>query len=146
MRYKEWFDEHAKKHAKIIKELGHLDQDELIAYFDFDHMKSAHPDFCPLYAMDQKCHDTLKLNCYFCACMHFRFDDNGIKTTQNGKTLYSYCAIESKNRALFEDEKSIHNDCSNCTIPHRQKEIEKYFSRDWSEVMKECDLSKDTLS
>ncbi|HHD72699.1 MAG TPA: hypothetical protein ENL02_02110 [Epsilonproteobacteria bacterium] len=139
MTYQEWFEEHAKKHADIVKSLPDLSKDELIAYFDFDHMKVAHPDFCPLYPKDQKCHDMEKLNCYFCACMHFRFDDNGIRE-ESGKVLYSYCSIESKNSARFEDKQSIHQDCSNCKVPHKQHVIEKYFSRDWKEVMKACNL------
>lgn len=139
MTYAEWYEEFAQKHAVIVKDLAHLSREELIAYFDFDHMKIKHPDFCPLYVKDQKCHEMETLNCYFCACMHFRFNDSGIRE-ENGKRLYSYCSIDSKNHALFEDEHSIHNDCSNCKVPHKKHVIEKYFSRDWKEVMKECNL------
>ena len=140
MTYTEWYETHAQKHADIVKGLDHLSKDELIEYFDFDHMKIKHPDFCPLYAKDQKCHEMENLNCYFCACMHFRFNDSGIRE-ENGKTLYSYCSIDSKNHGIFEDETSIHNDCSNCKVPHKQHVIKKYFSRNWKEVMKECNLS-----
>ena len=139
MTYIEWYEEFAQKHATIVKGLDHLSDNELIAYFDFDHMKVAHPDFCPLYRKDQKCHEMENLNCYFCACMHFRFDDSGIRE-ENGKTLYSFCSIDSKNHGTFENETSIHNDCSNCKVPHKQHVIEKYFLREWKEVMKECNL------
>ena len=137
MTYKEWFDQHARKHKEIVDSLGDLSDDELIEYFDFDNMKVKHPDFCPLYPKNQKCHDMEKLNCYLCACMHFRFNDNGIKKAGD-KTIYSYCGIDSKNSSRFENETSIHNDCSNCKVPHKKHIIEKYFSRDWKEVMKNC--------
>ncbi len=139
MTYTEWYRAHAKKHAKIVDNLKQLSDSELIDYFDFDNMKVRHPDFCPLYPKDQKCHEMEKLNCYFCACMHFRFDDRGIET-ENGKKLYSFCSIDSKNRGTYEDEKSIHNDCSNCKVPHKKHVIEKYFSRDWKKIMKDCNL------
>ncbi|MEA3456403.1 MAG: hypothetical protein U9R26_07825 [Campylobacterota bacterium] len=144
MTYTEWYEEFAQKHMDIVKNLEHLSKEELIAYFDFDHMKTAHPDFCPLYAKDQKCHKMENLNCYFCACMHFRFSDSGIRE-ENGKILYSYCSIDSKNHGTFEDDRSIHNDCSNCKVPHKQHVMEKYFSRDWREVMKDCNYSKSTI-
>ncbi len=32
---------------------------------------------------------------------------------------------------------SIHHDCSNCTIPHKEKFIKKNFSKDWFEIMKD---------
>lgn len=144
MTYTEWYEEFAQKHMDIVKNLEHLSKEELIAYFDFDHMKTAHPDFCPLYAKDQKCHEMENLNCYFCACMHFRFSDSGIRE-ENGKILYSYCSIDSKNHGTFEDDRSIHNDCSNCKVPHKQHVMEKYFSRDWREVMKDCNYSKSTI-
>ena len=57
MTYTEWYEIHAQKHADIVKGLDNLSKDELIEYFDFDHMKIKHPDFCPLYAKDQKCHE-----------------------------------------------------------------------------------------
>jgi len=137
MTYTEWYEAHAGKHAEIVKNLEHLSDDELIDYFDFDNMKVKHPDFCPLYPKDQKCHEMEKLNCYLCACMHFRFNDSGIDIV-NGKRRYSDCSIDSKNRALFEDDNSIHNDCSNCKVPHKKHVIKKYFSRDWKEIMKRC--------
>ena len=139
MTYTEWYEKHAQKHADIVKGLDHLSDNELITYFDFDNMKIRHPDFCPLYAKDQKCHEMENLNCYFCACMHFHFNDKGIRE-ENGKVLYSYCSIDSKNHGIFEDAKSIHNDCSNCKVPHKKHVIDKYFSRDWKEVMKACVL------
>jgi hypothetical protein len=144
LTYAEWYHNHARKHTEIVSELRHLTDDELIDYFDFDNMKVKHPDFCPLYPKDQKCHDMERLNCYLCACMHFRFNDDGIKAI-NDKTLYSYCGIDSKNRGIYEDSKSIHNDCSNCKVPHKKHVIEKYFSRNWKEMMKNCDLAPEAL-
>jgi len=142
LSYKKWYESHAQKHADILKGLSHLSKEEVIEYFDFDHMKIKHPEFCPLYPKDQKCHDIESLNCYFCACMHFRFDDNSTQV-EDSKRVYSHCSIESKNSATFETKDSIHNDCSNCKVPHKTHVIKKYFDRDWRVVMKDCDISKD---
>jgi len=117
LSYKKWYEDHAQKHADILKTLSHLSQEEVIEYFDFDHMKIKHPEFCP-----------------------FRFDDDIIRV-EDGKNLYSYCSIESKNSAKFETKDSIHNDCSNCKVPHKPHVIKKYFDRDWRVVMKDCDSS-----
>lgn len=141
MSYEQWYKTHAKKHADILRGLSDLSQDEVIEYFDFDHMKIKHPDFCPLYPKDQKCHNIERLNCYFCACMHFRFDDNGVDI-EGDQTIYSYCSIESKNSAKYETTDSIHNDCSNCKVPHKPHVIKKYFDRDWEKVMSDCNSSE----
>ncbi len=141
MNYGEWYSQHAQKHGDIVKSLSHLSDEEVMEYFDFDNMKIKHPDFCPLYPKDQKCHDMESLNCYFCACMHFRFDDNSIRI-EDDKRVYSYCSIESKNSAKFETKDSIHNDCSNCKVPHKPHVIKKYFDRDWRVVMRDCDSGK----
>jgi hypothetical protein len=140
MKYAQWFEEFAKKHETIAKNLSHLDREDIIDYFDFDNMKVAHPNFCPQYRLDQKCHDTKRLNCYFCGCMHFRFNDNGISDSSDAKRVYSYCSINSKDGKKIEIDKGIHNDCSMCKIPHEVSIIKEYFSSDWREVMRDCPI------
>jgi hypothetical protein len=93
------------------------------------------PDFCPLYAKNQKCHDIEELNCYLCACPNFRFNDNGFETIKN-KTLFSKCSINSKDGTKFESDTAIHQNCSGCIVPHNKKYIKENFSRDWFEIMK----------
>jgi len=97
MSYKKWFFNHASKHKKIVDSLKHLSDDEVIEYFDYDNMKKNHPDFCPLYAKDKKCHDMKHLNCYLCACPYFRFDDDGLYK-EDDKVRYSICSIDAKGR------------------------------------------------
>lgn len=139
MTYGEWFDAHAKKNEAIVGKLlkRGMDKTEIIAYFDFDNMVAEEPDFCPLYAENKKCHDMQKLNCYLCACPHFRFNDSGIRT-ENGKTLYSECGIGSKDGkpGVFGD--AIHQDCSGCTVPHHAGYIEKVFDAEWKRIMARC--------
>lgn len=136
MSYKNWFQAHGKKHQAIMKKLTHLSDDEVITYFRFDNMLQNEPGFCPLYKENKKCHDMEDLNCYLCACPHFRFDDSGLKMTDE-KTLYSTCSIDSKDGAQFISDDSIHQDCSSCLVPHREVYIKKVFSRDWFKIMKE---------
>ncbi len=95
MTYKEWFETHASKHAVIMERLTHLGNTEVIEYFRFENMVLNEPDFCLLYAQNKKCHEIEHLNCYWCACPYFRFNDSGF-SIENEQTLYSMCSIESK--------------------------------------------------
>ena len=140
MTYKEWFEAHAKKHRAIVEKLGHLSDEELIRYFRFDNMVEREPEFCPLYQTGKKCHEMEVLNCYLCACPNFRFDDEGLQEAGD-KTLFSTCSIDAKEGKQFVSAEAIHQDCSKCTIPHREEYIRKHFSRDWREIMKHSDQS-----
>ena len=135
MTYMEWFESHAKKHEKIMKTLTDLSDEEVIDYFIYENMQEKHPDFCPLYADNTKCHEMETLNCYLCACHHFRFSDKGLKKEEN-KTIYSLCSIEAKEGKRFESEDAVHQDCSACLIPHQSAVIKKHFSRNWRAIMK----------
>lgn len=141
MSYLEWFDKHAKKHAKIMEKLKEKRTDEILEYFEYDNMKVNEKDFCPLYEKDQKCHDIKELNCYLCGCPNFRFNDVGFKK-ENYKTLYSYCDIASKDGTRFENEDAIHQNCSGCIVPHKKEYIKKIFNKDWKTIMKETVCGK----
>lgn len=117
-----------------MKKLENLNDDEVIEYFEYDNMLQNEPDFCLLYAQKKKCHDIENLNCYLCACPHFRFDDAGIKKVGE-KTLFSFCSIDSKKGAFFESENALHQDCSNCFIPHSREFTKKHFDRDWHNII-----------
>ncbi len=135
MSYSSWFQSHGEKHKKIIKKLSNLNDQELIEYFRFENMVQNEPDFCPLYAKNKKCHDMENLNCYLCACPNFRFDDNGFEKIEN-RTLFSKCNINSKDGDQFKTDSAIHQNCTGCTVPHHESYIQKNFSRDWFEIMK----------
>ena len=135
MTYQEWFDAHASKHAAIMKKLTHLSDEEVIKYFRFENMVIHENDFCLLYAQNKKCHDIEHLNCYWCACPYFRFNDQGLEVIED-KTLYSTCSIHCKEGAQFVSDKSIHQDCTRCLIPHQEKIFKKEFNRDWRTTMK----------
>jgi len=135
MSYSDWYKAHGRKHAAIMSTLSHLSDDEVIAYFRYENMVEKEPDFCPLYAKGKKCHEMEALNCYLCACPNFRFDDEGFKLIE-GKSLKSYCSIDSKEGAVFEGEDALHQNCSGCTVPHHEHYIKTVFKRDWFEMMK----------
>ena len=139
MTYSEWFEAHAARHEKIMRSLTALSDAEVIDYFLYENMQQKHPDFCPLYESNTKCHEMDELNCYFCACPHFRFSDAGI-SKEKGKTRYSLCHIDAKDSADFETEDAIHLDCSACELPHKKGVIQKHFSRNWREAMRETVL------
>ena len=141
MTYSEWFEEHANKHKEILERLKDKSDDEVIDYFVFENMVEKEPDFCKLYKEPKKCHDTEYLNCYFCACPNFRFDEAGV-SKQEEKTVYSYCDIDSKDGAQFEGEDYIHQNCSGCLVPHRHSYIKKNFTRNWREAMSKVQLKK----
>lgn len=137
MTYKEWFETHASKHAVIIKKLEHLDNSEVIEYFRFENMVVYEPDFCLLYAENKKCHEVEKLNCYWCACPYFRFNDVGF-STEKGKTIYSTCSIDSKEGKRFIRDTSLHQDCTSCLIPHQENTLKKEFNRNWRITMEKA--------
>ena len=141
MSYSKWFEKHATKHKQIIEKLLNRDfsKTEIIEYFNFENMVKNEKEFCPLYKEPKKCHNIEKLNCYLCACPHFRFNDNGIKKVDE-KIQYSLCDIESKNGKLGVYAKVIHQDCSACHIPHTQRYIEKHFDTDWKKIMNKVKL------
>ncbi|HFS84992.1 MAG TPA: hypothetical protein ENK72_00015 [Epsilonproteobacteria bacterium] len=117
-----------------MEKLTDKSDDEVIAYFRFENLSVAEPDFCLLFQTKTKCHEMEGLNCYLCGCPHFRFDDDGM-TTETGKTRYSTCNIEAKEGGIFETEEAIHQDCTGCLLPHRESVIKKHFSRNWAEIM-----------
>lgn len=141
MTYNEWFEAHGKKHQNIMKKLQALSDDEVIEYFRFENMVKREPHFCALYRDHKKCHETEELNCYLCACPHFRFDDNGLSFEEN-RVLYSRCEIEAKEGMRFVSEDAIHQDCSRCLIPHNEAYIRKHFSRDWFAIMRKVKLNQ----
>ena len=96
MSYLKWFKNHSKIHKRVVEKLSDLTKDEIIEYFRFENMQKNEPNFCPLYAKNQKCHTMENLNCYLCGCPNFRFKEDGFREI-DGKKLYSYCQIESKN-------------------------------------------------
>jgi len=134
MSYTSWFQSHGKKHKEIVDRLSHLNDNELIEYFQFENMVKKEPNFCPLYAKNKKCHDIEELNCYLCACPNFRFKDDGFKKEEK-RTLFSYCDINSKDGTQYKSETAIHQNCVGCFIPHSKNYIKKYFSRDWFKIM-----------
>jgi hypothetical protein len=141
MTYTEWFDAHNEKHKAIVNKLlsQNFTRDEIIEYFEFSNMAKHEKEFCLLYETQKKCHNIAYLNCYFCACPHFRFNENGIKKIEE-KTQYSFCSIDAKDGALATYGDAIHQDCSNCTVPHSKKYIEQKFEYEWKNAMKECSL------
>jgi len=136
MSYSSWFQSHGEKHKKIIEKLTHLSDDELIEYFRFDNMVKNEFDFCPLYAKNKKCHDNEELNCYFCACPNFRFNDKGFEQVEK-RTLFSTCNIESKDGSQYISDDAIHQNCAGCFVPHSEAYIKKHFTRNWFEAMSE---------
>ena len=137
MTYEEWFLKQGELHANVMKKLINKTNEEVIEYFKFENMVKNEPDFCPLYKDNKKCHDMEDLNCYLCACPNFRFKDEGFSKTEDGKTLYSVCSINSKDGDQYIGEDYIHQNCSGCVVPHRAKYIKNHFNTNWFEVMKD---------
>ena len=140
MSYHSWFEAHALKHASIVKKLTSrgIDDAAIIEYFDFNNMVKEEPDFCPLYAENKKCHELDELNCYLCACPNFRFSDSGL-SHQNHLTQFSLCSVDSKDGKQSQYGNAIHQDCSQCSVPHHKAYITKHFNRNWKYIMKTCE-------
>jgi len=145
MSYRKWFDAHAQKHKAIMATLTHLSDDEVIEYFRFENMVKNEPDFCLLYAENKKCHDTVELNCYLCACPNFRFNDKGF-SAEEGKILFSTCAIDSPDGDRFLTDTAIHQNCTGCLVPHDEGYIKKIFNRNWFAIMKKVPCKESSKS
>jgi hypothetical protein len=128
MSYYAWFMQHAKKHQAIVERVN---KEDLIDYFRWENISKSDVDFCPLFRENKKCHDMENLNCYLCACPNFRFDDNAQK-------VKSWCAIASKDGAQIEHNGIIHQDCSQCQIPHHIPYIKEHFDTNWHTIMRHC--------
>ncbi len=141
MGYSEWFKQHAQKHKNIVEKLRkrNLSKEQIVEYFDFESMKKEEEDFCPLYAKDKKCHNIDSLNCYMCACPNFRFDDDGVKKLED-KTLFSFCAINSKDGKAGVYGVKIHQNCSLCSVPHTKEYVLEHFEYEWTKMMQKCKL------
>jgi len=139
--YTSWVKEHAATHKKIVDKLlsKNYTKEQIIEYFDFENMRLSEPDFCPLYKENRKCHEMDSLNCYLCSCPNFRYSDKGIKEIE-GKTQYSFCAIDSKDGAQGVYGEKIHQDCSGCQIPHHKEYVAKHFNLEWAKIMAPCDV------
>ncbi len=146
MSYFNWFVKHGAKHNAIIAKLKAqgASKSTIIEYFTFENMLLCEPTFCFLYANKQKCHTMRYLNCYWCACPHFRFNDEGLRE-ENGLVIKSECAIHSRKSALFVHEGIAHLDCSACTLPHTKAFIQKHFHEHWQTLMKACVTSAKVL-
>jgi len=134
MTYTEWYDEHAKKHAAIMKKLEGLDKDEIVEYFTFENMVEKEPDFCKLYADNRKCHDMDELNCYTCGCPNFRFYQS--PRAEENLQIHSVCSIKSKDGKRFYAGTNVHQDCSGCIVPHSKEYVLRNFDRKWTNMMK----------
>ena len=143
MGYASWVQEHAQSHKQIVEKLLKKGQtkEQIIDYFDFENMKTAEPNFCPLYKENRKCHDMESLNCYLCSCPNFRYSDKGVQEV-DGKTQYSFCSIDSKDGRQGVYGESIHQDCSSCQVPHHRSYVEKHFGPDWAKIMKVCEVEQ----
>lgn len=120
MTYSDWHIENETKKSNLISKLEQdgLSNAETVDYFDFDNMIEKEPLYCGLYATNTKCHDIDKLNCFFCGCPYFIYDDTGLEQIKT-KTLYSKCSINAIKGSQFISDDAIHHDCTNCDIPHR---------------------------
>ena len=117
LSYNKWLKEHIKKKQSILDKLSNYSNDEIINYFNFNNMVKSEPNFCPLYKDNIKCHDMVKLNCYFCACPYFE--------VQADKSI---CTIDAKDgSSIVSKDGYVHQDCSKCTIPHKIDFIKKNF-------------------
>ena len=139
MSYIKWFEKHSLKHKNIVAKLLKQDfsKEQIINYFEYENMLKNEVDFCPLYAKGKKCHDMDELNCYLCACPNFRFSDAGIKHIDE-KVQYSFCNIDSQDgkQSIYGDK--IHQNCSQCKVPHHKQYIDEHFKYAWKDIMKEC--------
>ena len=124
MTYTAWRSDFFNRRDALQRRLEQsgLSSAEVVNYFNYDNMHTAEPDFCPLYALNTKCHDTPKLNCYLCACPHFICSDEPLFAY-----TYSVCSINSRHATTFTYDNCVHCDCAHCTLPHSTSVALKHY-------------------
>lgn len=147
MAYENWFESHAKKHQALLLQLQHAGMmgEELVGYFVYENMARKERAFCPLYASGKKCHAKEYLNCYLCACPHFRFNDKGLHVKENGVVVKSVCAVNSRFAKQFVHEGTEHLDCSDCSLPHTKAFVRTFAGKPWKEAMGACKVEQNPL-
>ena len=123
MTFKEWGDSHNAKIETILVKLKGKSDIEVVRYFDYDNMAKEESDFCPLYDMGTKCHETDKpFSCYLCGCPFFKESDNEpFYIKSDGTKVMSICSIDAKNAGTFIQDGVQQCDCTGCLIPHNPK-------------------------
>jgi len=79
-----------------------------------------------------------RISTALCGCPHFRYCDEGIDRI-GGKMRYSLCTVNARQGKRIETETAIHQDCSDCLLPHRRSFILKHFDRAWTKIMEKCE-------
>ena len=144
MTYESWLKEYNTKISEIIGRVNLDTPTKISEYFKYENMVEKETSFCILYKDKIKCHDVEDLNCYFCACPHFRINPN--PKTVSKTTIASVCTIDSKYKDIFyenPDENNvvkIHCDCSNCFIPHKTTYVKKALDKRLleNELIEDC--------
>lgn len=93
---------------------------KIIEETSFEIRSKKYPNDCPYYHLGKPCHpEIVNLNCFLCACPNYQ-----------SESLEGGCKINSK-KGKFTYHPSLPKgkvwDCSNCTINHSPKEVEKYL-------------------
>ena len=124
MTYTAWRSDFFNRRDTLQRRLEQsgLSPAEVVSYFNYDNMRIAEPDFCPLYALNTKCHDMSKLNCYLCACPHFVCSDEPLFAY-----TYSVCSINSRHATTFTYDNCVHCECTHCTLPHSTSVALKHY-------------------
>ena len=127
MTFEEWLVDHDGKVQEVLGRLNSTDPNVIIEYFDYDNMAEKESDFCPLYNMGEKCHDTNKLNCYYCACPYFMESDDEPFGYNGDVKIMSTCSINSTKAGTFIQDGVQQCDCTNCHVPHNARFALKYL-------------------
>lgn len=123
MTFTEWRMSHLDKLVDFISSLSTPSISDVVDYFQYENMSAKHPTYCPLYAIQTRCHNTPDLNCLFCACPHFVGSDTPLHALPDGVKIMSVCSLGSKQSGRSLSDHVSQCDCSSCFIPHTRSHI-----------------------
>ncbi len=120
---KKWYLDFKRKRDEIVNLRGLKTPEEIADYFTYANLKKHHPDFCPLFAKNEKCHnlEDEELVCYFCACPYYDYE-----YYDEEKKEYGRCKINS---IYGKRNEWGYWDCSECLLPHRKKFVIAYLTK-----------------
>lgn len=127
MTFVEWSIKHYEDRKAILEKLKDKSEEEIVEYFNYDNMVDSEPNYCPLYAMGNKCHNMKDLNCLLCACPFFKFSDDKPIDIRGDIKVMSVCTIDSKHANSYIIGNKQQCDCSQCTVPHKYHVVMKFL-------------------
>lgn len=117
----EWKKSYIRKVRRIIEKYNLKTPDEIVSFFMYNNISKVEPDFCPLFASKELCHDRKREEfcCLFCACPYYFAEYWNEDLNEYGR-----CTFGS---VLGKYLPSGYWDCTNCSFVHSPEQAKRLY-------------------